>query len=146
MVVALVFLFCNIKKEGGKVTCKALADDIFLIGQPSDLAIAYEELETQTAALNLTVQPSKCELVYFHQDTYPLPDEFMQFLDQRKITLSLEMTTILGAPIGKDMKRMEAMALKMVETQAGFFTSLQDPAMPSSRIDASAPSMRYSAS
>src|ERR1700733_376737 len=57
----------------------AIHDDITLVGPADDLASAYSTIADLADAIGLQVQPSKCQFIYFHNDTNPYLHLFIHF-------------------------------------------------------------------
>ena len=51
------------------IKATAIHDDITLVGPPDDLLSACSTITNLALALGLQVQPSKCQLIYFHDNT-----------------------------------------------------------------------------
>ena len=93
----------------------AILDDITLVGPANDLIHSYPTIINLAQALNLQVQPSKCQLIYFHNDTTPLTDDIHAFLSQNNIPLQQDSAIVLGAPIGATFGDIERLAASMLK-------------------------------
>jgi hypothetical protein len=76
------------------------------------------------------VQPSKCQLIYFHDNTTPLSGSVHSFLAQHHIPLKKQSAIILGAPIGATIEDIEALAVLMLKDQMKVLQNLLNDAMP----------------
>jgi len=84
------------------VSCKAYMDDITLVGQPDQIIPVFERIQEGALSIGLKVQPTKCQFVYFHEQTHSLDCDVTTMLWNKGIPLRTEYAIILGAPIGKD--------------------------------------------
>ena len=76
------------------------------------------------------MQPSKCQLIYFHDNTTPLSGSVHSFLAQHHIPLKKQSAIILGAPIGATIEDIEALAVLMLKDQMKVLQNLLNDAMP----------------
>ena len=108
----------------------AIHDDITLVGPADDLASAYSTIADLADAIGLQVQPSKCQFIYFHNDTSPLSSSVHSFLSQHHIPLQQSSAIILGAPIGATIHDIQALAALMLKDQMLVLQTLLHDAMP----------------
>src|SRR5580658_115355 len=112
------------------VQATAIHDDVTLVGPPDDLVQAYRTVVEQAKTINLHVQPHKCQLVYFHNETEPLSSLVTNFIRNHRISYQDEAAVILGAPIGTNHESVERLATTMLKDQLAILDYLLHDAMP----------------
>src|SRR5690242_12173616 len=82
------------------------------------------------AQINLIVEPSKSQLIYFHEDIKPLSNEVKTFLSTTNITLETKAAIILGSPVGCSDDATKSLVNKILSKHDPFFVSIKHPSMP----------------
>ena len=57
---------------GDRITVYAYIDDVHIVGSVEDVLAARTALVGHLQQIELYVNPAKCSLLYFHDDTHPL--------------------------------------------------------------------------
>jgi hypothetical protein len=112
------------------IKATAIQDDLTLVGPPDDLLPAYSTVVSLAQQLMLQVQPSKCQMIYFHDQTAPLSAGVHSFLTTNCVPLRQQSAIILGAPIGATIQDIEDLAIITVKDQMQVLQSLLHDAMP----------------
>jgi len=110
-----------------EVSSKCYVDDMTLVGPPEKLIPVYTFIETESRKIGLEVQPSKCQFLYFHQSTHPLPNRVQKFIDDNIFELQQEGAVLLGAPIAKDTASCKRLLKKLVKTQDSLLLAWKSP-------------------
>ena len=108
-------LYQEIQTKFPSIKLAAFYDDLTMVGPPSDLVTATHQLiRLAMDNYGLKVEPTKCNFIYFHQQTSPLTSELeQQITTTLGIPLQFDAAEILGCPIAKDK---ELLQLKAKET------------------------------
>jgi len=90
---------------GSRIDVYAFVDDVYIVGEVDDVLAAHTAFIQHLRNIELTVNPAKCSLLYFHDATHPLTAAQSQLLP----TIGLQWdefdcnaADVLGAVIGID--------------------------------------------
>ena len=107
------------------VNGSAILDDFNIVGPPGDLIPVYNKFVELAAKINLEVQPSKCQLIYFHNVTNPLDKEVNEFVQTNNISLQTEAALILGAPVALNKAAAEPILQSIIDEHNIYFDALK---------------------
>ena len=82
------------------ITNFAFIDDLHILGTPSQVLAAYQRLQQNLPSLSLTINARKSQLLYFHEDTHPLPSHIRDSFEALAIRVEHRHAVVLGAVIG----------------------------------------------
>ena len=69
----------------------------------------FASIAREAGLIGVTVQPAKCQPIYFHSDTHPLAlvPGLLQFVADTRMLLQTDAAWLLGAPIGRTQKAQQ---------------------------------------
>ena len=105
-------------------------DDVFLIGEAPKFQKVFEFFQGNASCHGSVVAKSKCELLYFHQEAAPLPVAVREWIQADAIRLQTKAAVVLGAPIGRDVQAVSALAVKAATDHQLFFDRLCSQNLP----------------
>ena len=88
---------------GSRVKVYAYVDDVHIVGSVDDVLAAYTALVQHLSDIELTVNPSKCGLLYFHNDAHPLTADQLEAIHDAGLQWDAsrcDAADVLGAVIG----------------------------------------------
>jgi hypothetical protein len=71
-----------------------------VVGTPDQVLLAFERLQAKLPTLSLTINTSKSLLLYFHEETHPLPSHVRDSFQAHHIRVETRHAVVLGAVIG----------------------------------------------
>jgi hypothetical protein len=106
----------------------AYFDDVRIAGDSVPVARAAQLFAAEARKDGLTLQPVKSQLLYMRDD--PLPQEADQVFSEMSVPIERHAAIVLGAPVGRDTKRMKKMLTDIVKKNDRFFNLLQHKDLP----------------
>ena len=114
----------------GSVAAIAFLDDCTLVGQANhQLFQAFDILRAKAKEGGLDVNISKTKALWLHTDT-ALPTLLHEEAAARNMKVELGATMLLGAPIGTDKEKMQALVMNAVGEQQRFFDLILSQYLP----------------
>jgi hypothetical protein len=117
------------KREAPGITLLAIHDDTYLIGPPDQLKAAYDAFRAHAAQNGSLVQPTKSELLYFHDA--PLSDRVKEWAQTEQLKLVQGACQVLGAVVAKSYRDAKPVVKEILDDHYEFFKRVEHPHMPS---------------